>query len=419
MLTIVVISLLLLGLCTPVTALGAILGSGAECLAATQELVLTGVPGERVNLTHSALAQFFGTSAYPALTLTSLPAPESGTLFLGGVRPSVGQGIPYHAVEKLYFTPASPLVSEATFTFTAGEAFGGASITCRIRFTDKPNTPPVTTSKSASLVTASGHALLGTLAGYDPDGDGLEYLIVSYPTHGSLKMLDSTCGDFRYTPKNGFSGNDRFTYVVRDSYGSYSNLTTVSITVDAKSGRVDFADMDSSQNRTQAEEMVKRGIMDSIPKEENEHFDENGSVTREAWVVMVLKSVGVYLPYSAAPSIFDDDASVSAAARPYIKYAAERGYIIGELSGVHLNLNPSAVITRGEAAEILYRVMEDNGLFEGSVPVGAMGEGAEAIAVLNLAGFFPYRAGALWENGALTRGVAADILWRIIAGSGE
>lgn len=415
MLTFIVISLVLLGMCAPLSAFAAVLGSGAECLAAEQELILSGRPGERVYLTDAALRQFFGTSDYPTLTLTSLPDPNCGTLFYGGVRPSVGQGIPRHAVEKVYFTPTSSMVTEATFTFTAGSAFGGGTVTCHIRFTDKENNAPTTAGEATSLAASSGSALLGTLAGYDPDGDEIEYLIITYPTNGTLKMLDRTCGDFRYTPKNGFSGKDAFTYVVRDSYGSYSPLTTVSITVDSKKGTVDFSDMESSAYRIAAEEMVARGIMDSEPQEENNHFHENESVTREAWVVMVLKTFGIYLPYSPEASYFDDDAAVSAAARPYIKYAAEHGYMIGELSGTKLNCNPSAVITRGEAAEILYRVMADHALLEGSVPTGAMGGDMDAIAVLNLAGLFPYRAGQLSENGALTRGVAADVLWGILS----
>lgn len=414
MLTIVVICLVLLGVCVPLNIFAAGLGSGAECLAAEQELVLLGRPGESVYLTDQAMRLFFGTSTYPSITITSLPEATSGTLFFGGIRPSIGQGIAPHAIEKLCFTPASPMIEEASFTFTAEGAFGGGTITCRIRFSDKVNNAPSAGGEATSLVATSGSALLGTLAGYDPDGDNIEYLVITYPTNGTLKMLDSTCGDFRYTPKSGFSGKDSFTYVVRDAYGSYSSLTTVSITVDSRRGTVDFSDMESSAYRPAAEEMVRRAIMDSTPEEENNYFRENESVTREAWVVMVLKSFGIYLPYSPDASYFDDDAAVSAAARPYIKYAAERGYIVGELSGASLNFYPSEVITRGEAAEILYRVLADLSLLEGSVPTGATGGDMEAIAVLNLAGIFPYRAGQLSENGALTRGVAADVLWGVL-----
>ncbi len=415
MLTIVVISLILLGIFGAGEAVFAsTLGAGLQSLTQSNDLILWGKYGESVYFSDGLMRQFFGATTYPDITITSLPDPKDGTLFFGGVRPSVGQTVPRHAIGKLCFTPVGQMVEEATFTFTAGSACGGATITCRIRFTNLPNSAPKVTGATSYTLGDKGGSLLGTLAGYDPEGDSLEYLIISYPENGSLRMVDTATGDFRYTPRNGFSGKDRFTYVIRDAYGNYSTLSTIEILVDGERGTVDFSDMEESGYRTAAEAVVARGLMGYYEEEGGISFREGESVSREAWVVMVMKACGIYLPYSAEPTYFDDDASISAAAKPYLKLASEKGYFTGELVGNALLSNPKAPITRGEAAEVLYGVLSDVMSLEGSVPTVALGGDADAIAVLNLMGLFPKRNGSHAENGALTRGTAAEILWGVL-----
>jgi len=94
-----------------------------------------------------------------------------------------------------------------------------------------PNTPPVANDDDYSTdedqllnVTAPGVLSNDT----DPNGDTLTAVKVSDPTNGSLTL--NSDGSFTYTPNNGFSGTDSFTYKANDGTND-SNVVTVTITV--------------------------------------------------------------------------------------------------------------------------------------------------------------------------------------------
>ncbi len=108
--------------------------------------------------------------------------------------------------------------------------------------TDTPPTP-ATVDVPCVRITGRGLPIYGTLAGYDPEGDDLTYVIVSYPTHGSLRVTDQSGGGFCYLPRRAYTGEDSFTYVVRDAYGNYSSPTTVKIRVERGKADLDFADL--------------------------------------------------------------------------------------------------------------------------------------------------------------------------------
>ena len=69
-----------------------------------------------------------------------------------------------------------------------------------------------------------------TLEGVDIDGDNLNYSIVAGPTNGSYEQYN--INHIIYTPNEGYSGNDSFTFIVND--GEYdSSEGTINITIKA------------------------------------------------------------------------------------------------------------------------------------------------------------------------------------------
>ena len=68
-----------------------------------------------------------------------------------------------------------------------------------------------------------------TLTASDPDGDPLNYIIVSDPRHGTLSGSSPA---LTYTPATNYNGPDSFTFKVNDGTAD-SNVATVSITVSA------------------------------------------------------------------------------------------------------------------------------------------------------------------------------------------
>ena len=65
----------------------------------------------------------------------------------------------------------------------------------------------------------------------DTDGDTLTAQFVGGALNGTLSLASN--GGFSYAPNPGFSGEDAFTYRVRDTFGNLSNTATVTITVTA------------------------------------------------------------------------------------------------------------------------------------------------------------------------------------------
>ncbi len=90
------------------------------------------------------------------------------------------------------------------------------------------NQPPV--AKDGALTVEENTAANGTLEASDPDGDVLTFSIVAQPGHGSVKLDDASKGAYTYTPNEGYTGGDRFTFKANDGQAD-SNVATVSIAV--------------------------------------------------------------------------------------------------------------------------------------------------------------------------------------------
>ena len=74
-----------------------------------------------------------------------------------------------------------------------------------------PNNPPFAESQSYEM--AEDTSIDVTLAGSDPNGDEISYIIQTSPSHGSLS---GTAPNLVYTPANNYNGSDSFTFLVND-----------------------------------------------------------------------------------------------------------------------------------------------------------------------------------------------------------
>ncbi len=88
------------------------------------------------------------------------------------------------------------------------------------------NLPP--SAQAASASTAYQTAVLVPLSALDPEGLPLVFSTVTQPLHGTLSGIGT--GTPLYTPDQGFSGSDSFTYHVSDGT-SFSSNATVSLSV--------------------------------------------------------------------------------------------------------------------------------------------------------------------------------------------
>lgn len=87
------------------------------------------------------------------------------------------------------------------------------------------NTAPFALPQSVEVFFETPYSLI--LSGTDVDGDSLIYQVVDGPEYG---VLTGTAPTLQYTPKQGFSGNDSFTFTVNDG-SEMSESATVSLLV--------------------------------------------------------------------------------------------------------------------------------------------------------------------------------------------
>jgi hypothetical protein len=91
------------------------------------------------------------------------------------------------------------------------------------------NRPPSCADQSVPLPHDTASQV--TLDCTDPDGNALSYSIVAQPAHGSLGPIDAN-GRLTYTPTQGYSGPDSFTFKANDGRFD-SNVATVTLAIAA------------------------------------------------------------------------------------------------------------------------------------------------------------------------------------------
>jgi MYXO-CTERM domain-containing protein len=128
------------------------------------------------------------------------------------------------------YTPAKDYAGKDSFSFKANDGTADSN-TAKVSITVKStNKPPV--ASDGTLTTDAGKAASGTLKASDPDGDALTFSIVSQPKHGQVTLDNASTGAYTYTPDDGYSGSDGFSFKANDGQAD-SNTAKVSITVNA------------------------------------------------------------------------------------------------------------------------------------------------------------------------------------------
>ena len=348
--------------------LGKPVSYGLRVLSALEETVISGLCGNEIALTRDDICRSLNLSSIPSITLTALPDPSKGTLFVGATGAAVGQVIPAEALSLLSFAAVrndKPCEATAAFTVTGS----GYEVTCRFCLLDGVNyTPTVALASSVSLevMTYMDMPAQGSLAAYDPEGDEMTYEITSYASHGRIRLTDRHTGAYTYTPDAGYVGNDEFRYVVRDRYGNYSTAATVSVRIHAVPAAVTYADVDGDMCAASALRLGAAGIMNGIRIGDKDYFRPGVAITRAEFVATAMSAAGIdpkadgITDEKAAKILADyaDAGSIPAGMRATLAYALEKSYFAGkEGKDGRQYLYPDGEITRAEAAVLLSNVI--------------------------------------------------------------
>ena len=331
-------------------------GSGVEVIAERCEIIKTGISGSKIVFSDLDVKQALCITDFESIRVETVPESNEGTLMLAGRRVSAGQTIKRKNVGALVFIPASKEMSECRFSISVPGYLDGGCVDVVLRFTEKVNYTPTATLDDGVLRTQRNIRIYGQLTSMDKEGDAVEYVIIKYPECGNIQITDRNEGDFVYTPPTDYLGEDKFTYVVRDSYGNFSHPVEVEILVEERMSEVIYRDMTTHPDYSAAVALTAIGATDGRLIGDGVYFIPDESVTRAEFVTMALKCAGINTS-GYGEVYFDDADDIPTPMRSYVSYAAAKGIIKGRFIDGELLLRPNAAITRYEAAEIMSAIL--------------------------------------------------------------
>lgn len=397
----------------------AFLGTGGAVVAADVSMIKTALIGQKICFTDGDFKSALALPDFDTITITELPLSTEGTLLLSGRRVGKGRVIKRKNLGALVFIPASDTVRECSFKFTVDGYAGGAEIKCIMKFIDKVNYAPEAlgdTTGASAINTQQSISVWGNLGATDPEGDKIEYIIVTYPKRGTLTLTEDENGRYCYTPNGNYKGKDKFTYVVRDEYGNYSKPMTVSIKVNERMCDTVYRDMEEREEYNAAVAMTAMGVMSGVQLGDDLYFNPDERITRAEFVAMAMKCAGIKIDTSLAATFFDDDSAISPSLKGYIATAQRTGLIVGDFRDGKLLFSPNEEISRYEAAKILADISGTNAEGEESVfagdndiPVWAR---SGVYAMCSLGVFDSDDTSSLGEK--ITRADVAEYLYRIL-----
>lgn len=388
----------------------AIVSPALNVLSKRNTLIKSGLVYSDIYFSEQDFKKCLGLSAVDSVKVSALPPESDGVLKLGTLQVAEGQTIRSEYLSVLRFVPANEQVHYTNCTFTHDDT----EIPCTLNLLDTVNYAPTLAAETSAIKTYRGVACYGNLVARDPEGDSLDFQVVEYPAHGILTLTDRARGAYVYAPAAGYTGSDDFTVVVRDEYGNYSGTQTVSVHV----GKSDthFTDVEGHWCENAAIALYDAGIATAVQYQNGLCFCPTDAVSREEFVTMVMKTLGVSTLTDAETS-FADNGEIAVEYRPYIATAQRMGYVGGREVDGALCFAPKGCITRAEAAVLINNVFgyETDGAVsvfadDSAIPTWARG----AVYALTAAGVFNGDGeGAIRPSALLDRASTVQMLYNM------
>ena len=398
--------------------------TGLKILAKDSSIAVSTVTGRELAFSPEDFERGLNQKRLDYITVTKAPDPALGTLYLGSEGIEAGKTISRESLHKLSYVEKTNGVTSNSFSFTTGN---GYEIECSVYMLDKENYCPTAGNAPelySSVSTYRNVSVYGTLSGSDPDGDEITFEVVSYPEHGYVTVLGG--GEFRYTPYPEYTGKDSFKYVVKDKYGNYSASSEVSLEVRGTKLAAVLSDMGGNKAHAAAIAMVEKGIMKSGDDAGAAVFSPENSVSREEFLVMVMKAAG--LNYADGQSLdgsavkvntgFADDADISDEAKNYVYLAKQKGFIKGTEDRDGSCFYPKRDITAAEAAVMIDGIIGASAyvvntnatetVFADHIDIPVWAE--SSIRTLNYIGVMADANGYIYPEKAIDRATAAMML---------
>ena len=387
----------------------ALLSPGLAVLQRGVTMQKNGVAGNTVTFCAADFAEAIGAHTISSIKITSLPEEGKGVLALDGAPVSVGDVIEAGKLSLLSFTPLEH-GEGASFGFLPGGSAYEQSFICTISMTEqKLNLAP--TTKHGEIADMAGITVFSMLCGEDGEGDELRFSIVTGAAHGTVEIINELTGAYRYTPDEGYSGKDSFTFCATDISGNISNVSKITVNVARNDSGIVYSDMEASPLHLAAAVLYKKDIMLGEKNGETKIFSPEGKVTRSDFLVMAMNTAGIEATESE--SHFADSGEFSPYERKYIATAEKLGITVGVDMDAGRCFLPDDYINDEEAALMVCRIAAlcGIGIVESDVSVSVMANNDyDALAVLAKAEVFT----SAEPKAELSRADAAEILYALL-----
>ncbi|MBQ7500933.1 MAG: S-layer homology domain-containing protein [Clostridia bacterium] len=297
-----------------------------------------------------------GVERVDMITVTSLPEGTCGRLTLAGEPVSKDQIITRQSFRDIEFSSYSADDSETSFGFTAQYNGGSTGVDCIIYTLSGENSAPAAISGrywSDTIRTYENVPIYSTLPSSDPDGDEVEFRIVSYPVNGVIKLTNAAVGNFRYTPNENYTGGDSFEYSVTDKYGNSSKVEKISIIVEKRVKTAAFEDMKGHWAQYASLRLTDAGIMPYYETDGKYYFEPSSGMTRAQFVSSAMKTFG-FAPVAGGEGLFADFGDIPRGSAGYVTAAASSGIVSGSVNDDgEAVFRPNDFITRAEASAVI------------------------------------------------------------------
>ncbi len=356
-LTILIITLVTVVFGTTVVSAG--FGTGVESMVQETQIIKSGLSGRKITFSDADIKQGLCISDFDSVTITKLPPSSDGTLMLAGRRVGEGTCIKRKNLPALVFIPASREVTGTEFKIKVDGAADGCEISFILKYSSKINYEPKVEGEykdSLYITTQREIGTHGRMTATDSEGDALEYMVIAYPTNGVLTFVDSKTGEYVYTPRDSFVGEDSFVYVVRDSWGNFSETQTVKVSVSERMSEVIYRDMETREEYGAAVALTAMGIMDGRLIGDGVYFMPEETVSRAEFISMALKAAGIGAS-ADTETYFDDSDDIPSPLLGYMATAQKLGICDCTFKNGELLLRPNDAITKYEAAAIMANII--------------------------------------------------------------
>ena len=242
-------------------------------------------------------------------------------------------------------TAALALAAAGLLTMGAGALFG------KKEAAQPPEGAPV--AKALEITTYRGVPYRAQFLSTDAEGDAVTYDIKQAPQKGTV-VVDGA--DFTYTPDEGVTGSDSFTYTATDAAGNTSAPAEVTVTIEKIRSGVTYADMGDSAAAAAAQYLAEEGIFTGQKIGDQYCFEPDRTVSRSEFLAMVLETTGADVTAVTMTGFSDDDA-IPTWAKAYAAAGVAEGVVQGSATAEGAAFRGGDPITFNEAATVLNRVL--------------------------------------------------------------